>query len=193
MVTMNKKLNVVRKHLPAYCYSTKLRVDTDLIVYHHLSGINLFRSADGVVDLAKSYDMQECWDILEKINRTDEKGERGYASAHFLIGRDGTIWQLMPLANKAWHAGVSSWRGRSNCNNWSVGIELCGSILDAYTPSQYAALATLSAKLMMIFKLDYSKITGHRFIAPKRKFDPNKGFDWDYMEMALGNINRPWY
>ena len=68
-------------------------------------------------------------------------------SAHFLVRRDGSLVQFVPPERRAWHAGASSWRGRSRCNDFSIGIELEGSEDDAFESAQYAALASLLKKL----------------------------------------------
>ena len=184
-------MEIRQELLPNYCYSNKDRDSTDLIVVHHISGINKFKSPAGVVDMEKAYNLDECREVLHEICEPDENGVRdGYASAHFMIGRAGKIIQLVPIEKKAWHAGVSRWGLRTNCNTFSIGIELVGSYLDEYTSEQYASLKDLCAYLMVEYKLSFDQITGHRNIAPGRKFDPNKSFDWEDMRQALGYINK---
>ncbi len=91
-------------------------------------------------------------------------------SSHFLIRRDGELVQFVPVRRRAWHAGVSSWRGRSRCNDFSIGVELEGTDDGPFTPRQYARLATLIDSLKTKYPL--------RDIAPGRKTDPGPGFDW---------------
>ncbi|MCG2583419.1 1,6-anhydro-N-acetylmuramyl-L-alanine amidase AmpD [Massilia sp. TS11] len=97
-------------------------------------------------------------------------------SAHFLVRRDGRIIQFVPTALSAWHAGVSSHRGREACNGFSVGIEMEGSDFVPFTPAQYTALASLTAALLAAHPI--SAIAGHQHIAPGRKTDPGPYFDW---------------
>lgn len=98
-------------------------------------------------------------------------------SSHFLIRRGGGIVQFVPCGMRAWHAGASSWRGRSRCNDFSIGIELEGSDAEPYTASQYAALARLTRLLARRYPI--TGIAGHSDIAPGRKTDPGPHFDWD--------------
>jgi AmpD protein len=102
------------------------------------------------------------------------KGVR--VSSHFLVRRDGQIVQFVPCNQRAWHAGVSSWRGRPRCNDFSIGIELEGSDFEPFTESQYAALVRLARRLKRIYPI--RDIAGHSDIAPGRKTDPGPHFDW---------------
>ena len=97
-------------------------------------------------------------------------------SAHFFIRREGSIAQFVPCALRAWHAGVSSWRGRDQCNDYSVGIELEGTDEVPYTELQYAALAALTRALRRRYPI--RDVVGHCDIAPGRKTDPGPSFDW---------------
>jgi AmpD protein len=103
-------------------------------------------------------------------------------SSHFLVRRDGQIVQFVPCSRRAWHAGVSAWRGRSRCNDFSIGIELEGSDFEPFTKLQYTALARLTRRLKRSYPID--EIVGHSDIAPERKTDPGPYFDWDrYREL----------
>ncbi|MEZ5607839.1 MAG: 1,6-anhydro-N-acetylmuramyl-L-alanine amidase AmpD [Burkholderiaceae bacterium] len=104
-------------------------------------------------------------------------------SAHFFIRRDGRLWQFVSADARAWHAGVSVHRGRTNCNDYSVGIELEGLEGGAFEPAQYASLASLCRDLRRHYPID--AIVGHEHIAPGRKFDPGPGFDWHALRRAL--------
>jgi len=97
-------------------------------------------------------------------------------SSHFFIQRSGVVWQFVSCDDRAWHAGVSSYRGRPNCNDDSIGIELEGLEGEPFEPAQYAALAHLCASLMQHYPIAH--IAGHEHIAPGRKCDPGPGFDW---------------
>ena len=97
-------------------------------------------------------------------------------SSHFLIRRNGGIVQFVPCQQRAWHAGVSSWQGRTRCNDFSIGIELEGSDSVPFTGQQYDALARLTRRLQRSYPI--RSIAGHSDIAPVRKTDPGPCFDW---------------
>ncbi|MFT4925565.1 MAG: AmpD protein [Phenylobacterium sp.] len=110
-------------------------------------------------------------------------------SAHCLIRRDGHIVQYVSFADRAWHAGVSHFAGRDNCNDFSIGIEMEGTDDCPYTDEQYAALASLT----MTLRQQYSKITddrivGHSDIAPGRKTDPGPAFDWPRYKQLISKL-----
>jgi N-acetyl-anhydromuramoyl-L-alanine amidase len=101
------------------------------------------------------------------------------ASAHALIRRDGQIVQYVPFGERAWHAGQSAWRGRSGCNDFSIGVELEGTDHTPYTDAQYQALAALTAALLAAYpSLSAQAIAGHSDVSPGRKSDPGPSFDW---------------
>jgi len=97
-------------------------------------------------------------------------------SAHFLVRRDGTIVQFVPTTLRAWHAGVSTFRGRERCNDFSIGIELEGTDTLPYTDAQYARLEALAAAVRARHPIQW--VQGHEHIAPGRKTDPGPAFDW---------------
>ncbi len=104
-------------------------------------------------------------------------------SSHFLIHRDGTLIQYVPCDKRAWHAGESSWKGRSRCNDFSIGVELEGADDVPFAEPQYEALAKLIGNLEFRYgKLD---IVGHSDIAPGRKTDPGPWFDWDRLRASV--------
>lgn len=105
-------------------------------------------------------------------------------SAHFLIRRDGGISQFVACGKRAWHAGVSSWRGRERCNDFSIGVELEGDDHQAFAPAQYAALVRLTRRLCRAYPI--KGIAGHSGIAPQRKTDPGPFFDWQRYFSQLG-------
>ena len=101
-------------------------------------------------------------------------------SAHVLIKRDGSCVQYVPFNKRAWHAGQSVYQGRERCNDFSIGIELEGTELIAYTDQQYQQLAAVIRALLETYpKLSTQRITGHSDIAPGRKTDPGASFDWE--------------
>jgi len=97
-------------------------------------------------------------------------------SAHFLIRRDGALTQFVPCAKRAWHAGTSSWHGRADCNDFSVGVELEGTDDVAYEAAQYTMLARLARALRRRYPI--AEVAGHSDVAPGRKTDPGPAFDW---------------
>lgn len=100
-------------------------------------------------------------------------------SAHLLISRHGRMTQFVAFDRRAWHAGVSSYRGRQGCNDFSVGIELEGTDSRPYTNTQYARLVAVVAALFARYRnLSVSAVVGHAEIAPGRKTDPGPSFDW---------------
>jgi len=102
---------------------------------------------------------------------------RGVAvSAHFVVRRGGEVVQFVSCDERAWHAGRSSWRGRENCNDWSIGVELEGLEGLGFEEAQYATLATLLRAIARRHPIE--EIVGHEHVAPDRKGDPGPGFDW---------------
>jgi AmpD protein len=97
-------------------------------------------------------------------------------SAHFFIRRDGTLLQFVSCDDRAWHAGISCYRGRPNCNDDSIGIELEGLDGETFELAQYERLSRLCSVLMQRYAITH--IAGHEHIAPGRKGDPGAGFDW---------------
>ena len=104
-------------------------------------------------------------------------------SSHYLIRRDGSLTQYVPCEKRAWHAGVSSWKGRSRCNDFSIGIELEGSDDVPFSEPQYETLIALTRELFVRYgKLD---LAGHSDVAPGRKTDPGPWFEWDRFRAAV--------
>lgn len=100
-------------------------------------------------------------------------------SSHLYIRRDGRLIQFVNLNQRAWHAGVSSFEGRSNCNDYSIGIELEGTDQGAFTDQQYHTLSMVTRLICNAYpQITRDRIVGHSDIAPERKSDPGKGFDW---------------
>ena len=104
-------------------------------------------------------------------------------SAHFYICRDGALWQFVSGDERAWHAGASCFRGRPDCNDYSIGIELEGLEGGAFEVVQYECLARLCQDLRRHYPID--AIAGHEHIAPGRKQDPGSGFDWPALQRRL--------
>ena len=101
-------------------------------------------------------------------------------SSHILIKRTGEIIQYVPFDKRAWHAGKSEYAERENFNDFSIGIELHGSVSDEFTDNQYSSLKNLISELKQIFpSIKDSNILGHSEIAPERKSDPGPNFEWE--------------
>lgn len=107
-------------------------------------------------------------------------------SSHLLIRRDGELVQYVPFHRRAWHAGVSQYRSRERCNDFSVGIELEGTDDSAYEPVQYRVLSAAILQLCDAYpSLSRERIAGHSDIAPGRKTDPGQAFDWPRLRSLL--------
>lgn len=104
-------------------------------------------------------------------------------SAHFVVRRDGALQQFVPVHRRAWHAGVSRWRGLERCNDYSVGVELEGLEGRAFAAAQYRCLARLARALAA--RLPLTACAAHSDIAPGRKRDPGARFDWSRFHVAL--------
>jgi len=131
-------------------------------------------------------------DGIERLftNRLDSQAHPYYrdihalrVSAHFLIRRDGSVLQFVRCGERAWHAGVSQWRDRQRCNDFSIGIELEGCDELPFEPAQYTVLARLIRVLRRSYALE--DIVGHADIAPGRKTDPGPCFDWPRLRELL--------
>lgn len=105
-------------------------------------------------------------------------------SAHFLIDREGELIQFVPCHKRAWHAGVSAWKTRQQCNDFSIGIEMIGDEAQTFTPMQYQRCAQLCQTLKTKFP-SIDDITGHENIAPIRKWDPGKQWDWPLFHVLM--------
>jgi AmpD protein len=109
-------------------------------------------------------------------------------SSHFYIRRDGSLWQFVSADDRAWHAGQSEYRGRPQCNDDSIGIELEGLEGDVFEDAQYEQLSRLCQALHQHYPIAH--IAGHEHIAPGRKHDPGVGFDWLLFKTTVKLPNR---
>ena len=109
-------------------------------------------------------------------------------SAHVLVRRDGALVQYVPFDRRAWHAGMSHYQGRERCNDFSIGIELEGSVNQPYEEIQYQQLVRIIRLLLAYYpKLSKDRIVGHSDIAAGRKDDPGPWFDWQRLRTLLDN------
>lgn len=136
-------------------------------------------------------------DAIERLftNRLDPGAHPSFAelaglrvSSHFLICRGGELIQFVPLRARAWHAGVSRWRGRERCNDFSVGIELEGTDDGAFEAAQYERLSSLLKKLQTVLPL--RDVAAHSDVAPGRKSDPGTHFDWARFMLHLARAGQ---
>jgi AmpD protein len=166
------------RRLPSPNFGARPRgANIDLIVLHSISLPPGHYGGDEVQQLfTNSLD----WDAHPYFS-----GIRGLeVSAHFYVRRNGELWQFVSCDDRAWHAGASCWRGRENCNDDSIGIELEGLEGDAFEQAQYETLASLCPSIAQRYAISY--IAGHEHIAPGRKEDPGPGFDWRLLREQLG-------
>ena len=132
-------------------------------------------------------------DAVERLftNRLDWDAHPYYAqirglqvSSHFVVRRDGSLLQFVSCDERAWHAGTSQWRGRADCNDFSIGIELEGLEGGQFEPAQYTRLVALAKAIAQRYPV--LGVAGHEHVAPGRKFDPGPGFDWPRLMTSLG-------
>ena len=166
-------LNSVLKR-PCRHYDARPDNEVSLLVIHNISLPAGQFGTRYVDDL-----FMGCIDCEAHDSFVDLKGLR--VSAHCFIRRTGEVIQYVPFEKRAWHAGVSEFNGRQQCNDFSVGIELEGTDTEPYTQAQYNALHLVTKALMDKYpKITRSRIVGHCDIAPGRKTDPGESFDWPY-------------
>jgi AmpD protein len=111
-------------------------------------------------------------------------------SAHFYIPRNGDLIQFVSVLSRAWHAGISQFEGKENCNDFSIGVELQGTDTLPYADAQYEQLVRLVKCLQAVYpKITSQRIVGHCHIAPTRKTDPGPAFLWQrlFNQLDLGS------
>lgn len=182
---MEKFCELVSSVFPTNDYKNILNPQWVGIIIHHTGESNLPSTKEGWAKQAKG--------IINWLTAKDDT----YASAHFVIARDGMITQLAdPRTQITFHAGKSKFfhpimrREVENWNNYAVGIELQGNgnIAD-FSGEQYHSLIALCRELKFEFPtIDARCITGHENISPDRKVDPGAFFDWDHV---IGSILAP--
>lgn len=118
--------------------------------------------------------------LLDFESHPDFQHLRGlHVSSHFVIRRTGELLQFVSTYARAWHAGASQWHGRTDCNDFSIGIELEGLEGETFEPMQYQQLAHVCEQLRQHHPV--RALAGHEHIAPGRKHDPGPGFDWPHL------------
>lgn len=111
-------------------------------------------------------------------------------SAHLLILRTGEVLQFVNFEHRAWHAGRSSYLGKKECNDYSIGIELEGCDDQDFEEQQYQALAEVVAVLQTTYPKTKQHLAGHSDIAPGRKTDPGPHFNWAYFREKLQSVKQ---
>ncbi len=172
------------RFVPSPNCNERPEAEISLLVIHNIS---LPPGQFGSASVEQLFTNQLDWDAhpyFQKIRGIE-------VSAHMLIDRTGEITQFVTFDKRAWHAGVSCFDGRENCNDFSIGIELEGTDDLPYTQAQYNQLSRVTEALMRAYPaITKERITGHQHIAPGRKTDPGQHFDWDlYLNKLLNSSN----
>jgi AmpD protein len=167
--------------LSSHCDMRPAGIEIDLLVIHAVS------LPPGEFDTSDVIDL-----FMGSLNPTAQPGYDELAtsrvSAHFLVSREGQIFQCVSIMERAWHAGLSVFGGREQVNDFSVGIELIGSDACAFTNHQYDSLCQLTKAIMSICPgITLDRIVGHSDIAPGRKTDPGPQFDWKRYFASVGS------
>ena len=140
---------------PASCFGDRRsRAEIELVVIHYTA-------------------MENAEAALERLC-----GSEFEVSAHYLVGRDGTVYRMVPEDKRAWHAGVGSWAGRGDVNSRSLGIELDNDGMSQFTEPLMAKLEVLLSDILDRHALPPWAVIGHSDMAPGRKRDPGRHFDW---------------
>lgn len=130
------------------------------------------------------------------LNQLDTTAHESYSSlegltvsSHLFIDRAGEVTQFVPFSERAWHAGVSNFNGKTNCNDFSIGIELEGTDHVPYTAEQYISLIECTRSILEFYPdIQFDNIVGHSDIAPDRKTDPGPSFDWERYQFGIKDI-----
>src|SRR5262245_44421271 len=143
------------------------------------------RPAGTAVDILLLHytDMRSCKEAVERL-----RDPAARVSAHYCVGRDGTVHMLVPEERRAWHAGLSFWAGARDIHGRSIGIELDNPGHQfGYQPfpdAQMEALAELCTGILARHPIPAHRVLGHSDVAPARKIDPGELFDWPRLAAA---------
>lgn len=122
--------------------------------------------------------------VQQSLDTLRTRNSGGPVSAHYLIGRDGHLYQLVPESRRAWHAGGGRWGTISDLNSASIGIELDNAGDEPFAPAQIDALLRLLQDLSVRLRIPPSQVIGHADLAPTRKRDPSRWFPWQTLAEA---------
>lgn len=131
-----------------------------------------------VLHATEQHSVQQSLDTLRTAN------DRGRVSAHYLIGRDGRRYQLVPDELRAWHAGAGRWGTITNVNAASLGIELDNNGVAEFPAEQIASLIVLLEDLCARWSIPRTQVIAHADLAPTRKVDPSALFPWKQLHDA---------
>ncbi len=148
--------------------------EINLVVIHSISLPKGQFGGSGVLRMLQGYPV---FDTVEQSGLMESQLNQYAVSSHFLLRRGGELIQFVPVSLRAWHAGLSMFQGKPNCNDFSIGVELEGADNVAYTDWQYDSLQRLIHELALRYPIE--DIVGHSDIAPQRKTDPGLFFDWE--------------
>lgn len=175
----NHWLDQAEHQLSPNCDLRPEQINLDLLVIHNISLPPGEFGGNQVVQFFCNQldcDSHSYFDQLRKLK----------VSSHLFIKRDGSVIQFVPFNQRAWHAGRSSYCGRQECNDFSIGIELEGTDETPYEPIQYSNLVSITQSLLNTYQsLSQDAIVGHSDIAPERKTDPGPAFDWQHFRNQL--------
>ena len=116
--------------------------------------------------------------VQQALDTLRTRNPDGPVSAHYLIGRDGHIYQLVSDTLRAWHAGPGRWGTITDVNSASIGIEIDNNGQMPFPPAQIASLVNLLTDLTTRWRIPRAQIIGHEDMAPSRKDDPGPLFPW---------------
>lgn len=163
----------------------------DELVHRVVASPNFDERSGAISMIVLHYtEMTSAAEALERLTDPEKK-----LSAHYLIGDDGEVVQLVPEDKRAWHAGVSYWRGHTDVNSISIGIELDHpGHMHGYRPfseAQFSSLVPLIARIVKRYDIPRANVVGHSDVAPSRKIDPGELFPWDRLAENRLCLPRP--
>ena len=109
-------------------------------------------------------------------------------SAHLFIEKNGAVTQFVNFNDRAWHAGQSSYLGKANCNDFTIGIELEGDDFSPFSDEQYHVLAQIIFAIYQAYPATHRHLMGHSDIAPNRKTDPGEFFEWRRLRQMVHEL-----
>ena len=122
--------------------------------------------------------------VEQSLDTLRSRNSGGRVSSHYLLGKDGKIYQLVSDAKRAWHAGAGSWGAITDVNNASIGIEIDNDGKSPFPDAQIDSLIVLLRDLTTRLRIPPTQIIGHSDLAPTRKIDPGPMFPWKRLHDA---------